>query len=171
MAKKDTFFIRAEVNLGHDGTFTQAEIDLGSYVNVGVKSSTLLRIHGVQTAFTDANGLSPQLPANTAASLAYQLTTESQGGMVRLSDKSVVGSGCVGLRNPDGSPNPASQEAITDNFPQDFVEGYLIAVDTLYLAGVAEADFATDVIVSIAMEVTMEKATQAGAASLALSQQ
>ena len=130
MAKAtDTFFIRAEVNLGHAGTYTSAEIDLGSFVNVGIKSSTLLRIHNVQTQFCDANGLSPQLPANTAASLAYQLTTEPQTGMVRLSDKSVIGSGAVGLRNPDGSPNPASQEAITDTWPQAFTHGYLVAVD------------------------------------------
>lgn len=171
MAKVETFFIRAEVNIGHGGVYAQQEIDLGSYVNVGVKSSTLLRIHNIQCALTSITGLPPELPANTAAAVAYQLTTESQTGMVRLSDKSVVGSGSIGMRNPDGSPNPPSQAVVTDTWPQDFSEGYLIAVDTLYLAGVNESDFTTDNYISICMEVSMEKATQAGAASLALSQQ
>lgn len=171
MAKTDTFFIRAEVNLGHGGVFTQSEIDLGSFVNVGVKSSTLLRIHNIQTQLVSASGLPPELPANTAAGVAYQLTTESQGSMVRLTDKSVVGSGAIGMRNPDGSQNPASQAVTTDIWPQDFTHGYLIAVDTLYLSGVNESDFVADMYVSVCMEVSMEKATQAGAASLALSQQ
>lgn len=171
MAKTETFFIRAEVNLGHGGTYTQTEIDLGSFVNVGVKSSTLVRIHNIQTALVSATGLPPELPANTAAGVAYQLTTESHGSMVRLTDKSVVGSGSVGMRNPDASQNPASQSVTTDIWPQDFSQGYLIAVDTLYLAGINESDFVADMYATICMEVSMEKATQAGAASLALSQQ
>ena len=171
MAKTETFFIRAEVNLGHGGVYTQQEIDLGSFVNVGVKSSTLLRIHNIQTALVDATGLPPELPANTAAAAAYQLTTESHASMVRLTDKSVVGSGSIGMRNPDGSQNPASQAVVTDIWPQDFSHGYLIAVDTLYLAGINQSDFVADMFATICMEVSMEKATQAGAASLALSQQ
>ena len=46
MAKSDSFFIRASV-LQTGASYTQAEIDLGSFVNLGTKSSTLLRIHNI----------------------------------------------------------------------------------------------------------------------------
>ena len=172
MAKKsDSFFIRAEVNLGHAAAYTQSEIDLGSFVNLGVSSSTLLRVHNVNAQVVSTSGEPPQMSANTAGSLAWQLTTQSQTGMVRLSDKSVVASAVYSCRNADGSANAPASVWEFDIAPQDFTNGYLVGVDELYLAGFADSDFTTDVIVALMIECTLEKATQASATALALSQQ
>ena len=55
MAKSDSFYIRAEVDTANDGsTYTQTEIDLGSFVNLGVAKSTLLRIHNVAVSYKDS---------------------------------------------------------------------------------------------------------------------
>ena len=171
MAKSDSFFIRAETNLGHAAAYTQSEIDLGSFVNLGVKSSTLLRVHNVNVQIVSTSGEPPQIGANTAGSIAWQLTTQSQTGMVRLSDKSVLASAVYSTRNPDSAANAPTQVWEFDVAPQDFTQGYLVGVDELYLAGFADADFTTDVIVCIMMECTLENATQASATALALSQQ
>lgn len=171
MAKSDAFFIRAEVNLGHAASFTQAEIDLGSFVNLGVSKSTILRIHSVAAQVVGADGLAPQLDANVAGTIAWQLTTQSQGSMVRLTDKSVAASAIYSCRNPDSASNGPTQVWEFDVAPQDFSKGYLIGVDTLYLSGVADADFEVDVYACVMLECTLENATQASSTALALSQQ
>lgn len=172
MAKKsDSFFIRAEVNLGHAAAYTQAEIDLGSFVNLGVSKSTLLRIHGIESQIVGASGEAPSMSANTAGTVAWQLTTQSQGAMVRLSDKSVAASAVYSCRNPDGAANAPTQVWEFDVGPQDFTNGYLIGVDTMYLAGFADSDFTVDVYAVLMIECTLESATQANSTALALSQQ
>ena len=171
MAKKDSFFIRAEVNLGHAAAFVSADIDLGSFVNLGQSKSTLLRVHGIQTQITDSSGLIPQMDGDQAGAIAWQLTTQSQTGHVRLSDKSVVASGNFACRNPDSSQEVPSQVYEFDIGPSNYINGYLVGVDTLYLAGSCDAHFATDCYVVIMMECTLEAATQSNATALALSQQ
>tara|TARA_Y100001937_G_scaffold100394_1_gene137404 strand:+ start:606 stop:1157 length:552 start_codon:yes stop_codon:yes gene_type:complete len=171
MAKTETFFLRGLVTIPNAGTYTSQEIDLGSFVNVGIKSSTLLRIHDIQVQVSNTSGYVPRLPANTAGAMAYQLTTQAQTAMVTLDDKNVVASGIHSMRNPDSAQNSPTQSLISDQLPQDFTEGYLVAVDSLFLAGQCDSDFADDVQVAICMEVSLEKATQANASVLALSQQ
>ena len=170
---KETFILRSQVTIPAAGTYTQQEIDLGSFVNLGVKSSTLLKIHNIEVQNANTSGYIPRLPANTAGAMAFQLTTQSQSAMVALSDKSVVASGIHSMRNPDGSQNSPSQSLISDVFPQSWSEngGYLVGVDELYLAGQQDSDFVDDAVVSIAMECSLVKATQANATALALSQQ
>lgn len=171
MAKSDSFFIRGQVNVGHAGTYTQAEIDLGSFVNLGVKNSTLLRIHEVMVQYTGASGAFPEISGDTAGDIAYQLTTQSHGSMVGLNDKSTIAVGQVCARNPDSAQNVPSQVWETDISPKDFVNGYLVGVDTLYLAGFCDTAFQSDMLINVMLECTLEKATQANATALALSQQ
>ena len=52
MAKSDSFFIRAKVT-SSGVNYVQSEIDLGSFVNLGVSKSTLLRIHNVEPQYLD----------------------------------------------------------------------------------------------------------------------
>ena len=168
----ETFFIRGQVTIpSSDGAYTSAEIDLGSFVNVGIKSSTLIKIHDIQVQVMNSSGFAPRLAGNVAECMAYQLTTQAQTSLVGLDDRSVVASGIHSLRNPDSATNSPSQGVITDHLPQTYVDGYLVAVDSLFLAGQAGADFEDDLQVNICMEVSMAKATQANAAALALSQQ
>ena len=178
MAKSDAFYIRA--NVTGNATYAQSEIDLGSFVNLGVKSSTLLRIHSVQVAVRDANNHEDPVSAASAYGIGWQLTTESHADLVYMSDKSVVASGqCTGYNGQiaeDGSASADFATAfVTDAYdlnPSDFMKGYLIGVDSLFLGTESSVTLATgDYRVDIILECTLENATQASATALALSQQ
>ena len=60
-----------------------------------------------------------------------------------------------------------------DNLPQLWTNGYLIAVDRLYLGGEASTGWvaAENMTISIVMECTVETMSTAAAMALALSQQ
>jgi len=79
--------------------------------------------------------------------IGWDLTTQKQTTLVTLANKSVVASG-------------------------RYKNGYLIAVDSLWLASDADAASTNDdYTICIVMECTLENATQASSTALALSQQ
>ena len=174
MAKSDAFYIRSQVTAG-SGNYAQAEIDLGSFVNLGVKSSTLLRIHSIQVAITDATNAESYPSHTTNAGIGWQLTTESQSDLVYMNDKSVVASGLMALFNGEVGSGSFATAGATDQYnlnPSDFVKGYLIGVDSLFLGTECNVTLSTgDYNVDIILECTLENATQASATALALSQQ
>ena len=179
MAKSDAFFIRHSVT-SNGSTFTQSEADLGSFVNLGVSKSTLLRIHNISVQYADANSFVGLLTDATSNQIVWQLTTQTQTDLVYATDKSVVASGkltlCNGQIAEDGS---AAADFATNNWiealdiaPQDWTHGYLIGVDSLFLGvDLLGALDSGDVVISIVMECTLENATQASSTALALSQQ
>ena len=168
---KNSFFIRAGVTLAHDGTFGQTEIDLGSYTNLGSSKPEVLRIHKVQVALTDAAGEIPAVLGDTATSTGWQLTTQTQTAMVLLTDDSFVSGGRMSVRNPASNNHAPSQVFEEQILAQDFVQGYVIAVPTLYLGGFLGANFNEDGIYSVMLECTTEPMSKANAVSLAISQQ
>ena len=167
---KNTFFIRASVNAGDTSAFNQIEVDLGSYTDLGSSSPELLRVHNINMAMTDSAGFVPTMTGDTAGSVAWQLTTQSQTAIVLQDDRSVVASGRAGLRNPDSAVHPPSQAFESQLLPQDFTEGYLLAVPTLYFGGFGDANFTEDVYFTAILECSTEKATKSNAISLAVSQ-
>ena len=176
MAVSDTFFIRASVTPDDSGNFVQANVDLGAFVDPLGKS--VLRILNIEGEWAQgpagaiANG-APFMDANTAGSAVWQLTTQTQVGLVPLSDKSVVAKGMVWARNPDASSNPPTQVYQDSHMPQHFTDGYLIAVETLYLGGQAETEWAatSDLTYNMVLECRVESLTKEAAMALALSQQ
>ncbi len=176
MAKSDSFFIRAISDAAGGGAYAQTEIDLGSFVNLGVKSSTLMRIHNIAVQYADgtiAGGVSPELPIGTNATaggkIAFQLTTQNQTSMVDASDKSLVASGALALYG-DGT-NFTSQSHDLDVGPQQWRNGYLVGVDTMFLGTEIGGTVTTgDAVVAIVLECTLETASQSSATALALSQ-
>ena len=179
MAKSDSFFIRASVT-SNGATFAHQEVDLGSFVNLGVKSSTLLRLHNISVQYADADNISSQISDGAGNKISWQLSTQSQTELVYADDKSLVSSGALALGAgyiaPDGS---ATADFATNNWqqdidvaPQQWTKGYLVGVDAMYqgvdLFGALDTG---DVKVSIVMECTLESATQASSTALALSQQ
>ncbi len=168
---KNSFFIRASVNAGNAGAFAQEEIPLGSYTNLGSSKPEVLRIHNIQLRVSDSTGESPQLTGDTGASIAWQLTTQTKSAMVLATDDSFVAGGIGGVRNSDSVASPANQEAISSIMPQDFTQGYLVAVDSLFLGAVGGSNFAEDVYYTVMLECTTESMTKANAVSLAISQQ
>ena len=166
MAKSDSFFIRAAVT-SNGTTFTQEEIDLGSFVNLGVKSSTVLRIHSVTAMIADSNGPENPILHSADARVAWQLCTNTQSELVNADDKSMISSG--GLTFKTGV-TPGHDYDVN---PHMYVQGYLCGVDSLFL-GVDQSTTTFDsgaVTVSVILECTLESATQANATALALSQQ
>ncbi len=170
MAKSDSFFIRAQVNLGQTNTFDQVAVDLGAYVNALGKS--VLRIHNIAPSFTDASGASATLDSGASAAAQFQLTTQTQSALITGLDKSMISSGMINAVNQESVAGIASVVSESfDNAPQLWTNGYLVAVDTIYLGGRASTGFAENVYCTLVMECTVETMTQAAAMALALSQQ
>jgi hypothetical protein len=168
---KNTFFIRASVNGGNAGTYAQTEIDLGSYTSLGSSKPEVLRIHNVIVQMSDASGLIPKMTGDTAGSAAWQLTTQSQSGIVLLTDDSFISGGRGAFRNPDSTIHSPTQDFSEQILAQDFVGGYLVAVPNLFLGGIGETNFTEDVYFNVMLECTTESMTKASAVSLAVSQQ
>ncbi len=172
MAKSDSFFIRATQNIEYDNNFFEGEIDLGAYVDALGKS--VLRIHNIAVAFTDIAGRSPDVKTggNTTTSAQFQLTTQSNSDIVMGTNKSVIAQGQINAyRIPNSQGVASSVSHDLDNLPQLWTNGYLVAVDSIYLGGAAWTDWAEDVYVTVTMECTVESMSQASAMALALSQQ
>lgn len=168
---KNTFIIRASVNTGKAGAYAETEIDLGSYTNLGSSKPEVLRIWNVLAGVTDGAGQVPAMTANTAASLAWQLTTQSQSAVIDPTDDSWLSGGRAGVRNPDGSTNPPSQAFEETILAQDLSAGQIVAVPTLFLGGNGPSEFADDVYYTVLLECSTEAMSKAAAVSLAVSQQ
>ena len=134
-----------------------------------------MKIHNIQWRVDDATdpARTIDLAANTTVRICYQLTTQSQAGIVDLADKSVIGSGIMTIANGSGSANNLT--FLDDSFdlgPQDWRNGYLIGVESLYLlVDLSALPASGDCTISFVAECTMETLTQSAAVSLALSQQ
>jgi hypothetical protein len=164
MAKTDSFFIRASATY-NSTTFVQETIDLGAFVDALGKS--VLRIHNISVQYgTPTTTVNPT--ANSDNVNNFQLTTQSQTGMVTLENKSVIASGSLAF---SGDANAAAQfiSESLDAAPQHWTQGYLVAVEQLYLGIDANQDDGPD-IVSICLECTVETLTEKAAMALALSQ-
>jgi len=175
MAKSDSFFIRANVVPDDTDTYQTTQIDLGAYVDALGKS--VLRIHNISASVTAADGTCVLVDAERSASCTWQLTTQNQAALVLPSNRAVISSGTICAVNTlaavaGATGVPAIYQA-SDMLPQEWTNGYLIAVESLQLAAQASGNFAAsdNVTVSIVMECTVETLSSAAAMALALSQQ
>lgn len=168
MAKSDSFFIRARITT-NGTTFAENAIDLGAYVDALGKS--VLRIHNVQVKY-GAGVFAPSLASGIVQSTAFQITTQSQTGMVVLDDKSVIASGSLVLSNASAAASGVS--TINDNMdigPQHWTNGYLVGVEQIYLGTDSSTAGPEVTEISVMLECTVETLSQNAAMALALSQQ
>jgi hypothetical protein len=165
MARTDSFFIRASV-LTDTTNYNQSAIDLGAYVDALGKS--VLRIHNISVQYGTPMEVIGVPAAGNTSSVAFQLTTQSQAAMVDLTNRSVVSSGKLIVAASQDDELILINDQL-DVGPQDFTDGYLIAVEQMYL-GVDQRSTVTAQ-VSVVLECTVETMTQAAAMALALSQQ
>lgn len=163
MARTDSFFIRA-TTLTNGTTYAQSALDLGSYVDALGKS--VLRIHNISVQYGTPMGAYAGAP-DTSTQTAFQLTTQSQTDMVAISNRSVISSGSLAV-GTSATHVDMLNDAL-DVSPQDWTDGYLVAVEQLYLGVDQTFDHVSQV--SIVLECTVETMTQAAAMALALSQQ
>jgi hypothetical protein len=93
--------------------------------------------------------------------------------MVLPSNRAVVSSGAVWAYNADGVSAVPATAYEADMLPQEWTNGYLVAVESLQLGSQATANWAAsaNLTVSVVLECTVETMTQASAMALALSQQ
>jgi hypothetical protein len=170
MARSDSFFLRQTLNAENTGVYQQTPLDLGAYVDALGKS--VLRIHNIAVSYTEADGTTVTLGANDGGAAQFQLLTQSQTGMVLPSNRAIVSTGTLIADNnaaAAGPPQYVSHDL--DVAPQHWTQGYLVAVDSMFLGGRADTAFTTDVYISVTMECTVETMTQAAAMALSLSQQ
>jgi hypothetical protein len=172
MAKSDAFFIRA--NLLHTTAtgYQTTEIDLGSFVNLGVSKSTILRIWNIEVALQDNTNYEkgPRGDgANDDLNVRWQLCTQPASDLVLVSDKSLIASGSYFTAQT--SSQVTFRDNVIDVGPQKWEKGYLVAVDALELGADMDDTTTNGYNVSIVMECTLETATQASSTALALSQQ
>jgi len=170
---KDSFFIRASINLGNSSTFVENSIDLGAYVDA--MNETVLRIHNLAVQYTDVNGTTVHINDDFTAAAQFQLTTQSQAAAVKMNDKSVIASGFL-LGNGDGflpvgNHIPGWLNSDFDLSPQEWTNGYLVGTEAIYLGGEASAEWTESVYCQIVLECTVTKMTKGVAMALALSQQ
>ena len=183
MAKGDTFFIRGQVitTQGSENR-VEAEIDLGSYVNLGINKGTALRVHGVQMQVCDPTGL-PPLSAHDAtagesitAYSACAITTAQVPSsfaateMPQLNEDYVMFSAAVLQTNQSADGDQGIQSHSLDIAPQHLSKGYLLAVDTLYIYGAADDAWNENLHFNVLLECSLESISQATAVSLSLSQ-
>lgn len=163
MARTDSFFIRA-TTLTNGLTYNESAIDLGSYVDALGKS--VLRIHNISVQYGVPNTAYVGA-VNTSTSSSFQLTTQSQTALQAISNRSLISSGTLSIATGDAAV--VMMDSGLDVGPQDWTDGYLIAVEQLYLGVDQTFDHVSQV--SIVLECTVETMTQAAAMALALSQQ
>lgn len=173
MAKSDSFFIRAKVTQpAAENSLKTTEIDLGSYVNLGVSKSTLLRVHNIEWQIADESSpMSGPSKSGAITNIGAQVVTQQQTALVGLDDKSLVASWRYQVARTSTAGNLFISDT-PDVGPQDWRNGYLIGVDNLFLQ--TQADNTVDAgeyYITIVMECTLESATQSNSVALALSQQ
>ena len=176
MAKSDTFFIRASITPDDSATYIQSTIDLGAFVDaLGKSVLRIINIEGEWAQATDGAipNAAPYMDGDTAGAAIWQLTTQTHTGLVPLSDKSVVGKGMLWARNADATSGPPTQNYQDSHLPQHFSEGYLVAVEQLYLGAFGESNWAasSNLTFNIVLECRVESLTEKAAMALALTQQ
>ena len=175
-ASTDSFFIRGRVNAGNTNVQGITTIDLGAYVDA--LGQAVLRIHKVAVEVADVNGGTLTLDAGltTTASLRMALTTAYPSSALTspiLSDNSTIATGHMVVDGSGDAISAAIPASVSDDFDrmdENWTNGYLIAVDNIYLSGIASTGFAEAVYVGIALECTVEKLDERSAIALSLSQ-
>ena len=177
MAKKESFFIRGTVTPDNAGTFAQSTIDLSSYVSALGKS--IVRIKSIEGEWAQGpngnipNG-APTVEKDKCAYAIWQLTTQSNSGLVSLDDRTTIGKGALWARNPDGNEDAAPTQVYSDShLPQHYSDGFLLAVEDIYLGAQAGANWTAtdDLTFNIVLECEVLTMTQSAAMALSLSQQ
>ena len=157
---KDSFFIRASVDIDSAGVVQQTPIDLGFAVDALGKS--VVRIHNIAVQYGAGFVISGQ-----SYQAGYELGTQSSASILSLTDKSIFATGTIrGDTTSGGNVTFVSQD--DDVAPQQWTNGYLIGVDQLYLRSFSAN---AQGVINIILECTVETMSQSAAMALSLSQQ
>ena len=176
MAKNESFFIRATVTPDDSATFVQTSIDLSPYVNALGKS--ILKIKAIEGEWCQSpsgavpNG-APTMAGDTADYAIWQLTTQNNTALVSLDDRTTIAKGMLWAHNQDNASAPPAQVYNDSHLPQHYSDGFLVAVEEIYLGAYGGANWAasSNLTFNIVLECEVMTLTQSAAMALALSQQ
>ena len=127
-----------------------------------------MRIHNVAVEYGAPGEGVGNLSANVISDVNYQLTTQSQTELVDLGNRTVISNGQLSLA-ADALSNLTILNDRQNVAPQEWTNGYLIAVESIFLGVDQGIDALSQV--SIVMECTVETMTASASMALALSQQ
>lgn len=166
---KDSFFIRASLDIPAGGSGDQVAIDLGAYVDA--LGSSILKIHNIQVQYLNTASVTDVISNSTAGGnsqkVSWQLTTQSQASLVKADNRSLISSGSLTVGADAAVRNYYETQDVN---VQEWTNGYTVAVEQMYLRGYVGGN--TDpTTVTLVMECTVEKMTASSAMALALSQQ
>ena len=151
-------------------TGKQTSYDLGAYVDALGKS--VLRIHNISVAYQQTAEPSKG-PVHAVAAgdlnVQYQLTTQSQTGPVLMSDPSVISMGRL-FTGADTNGQVIIIDEEANQNPSTFTNGYLVAVDEIFLGVDSVEEASAAFTCSLILECTVEKLDERAAMALALSQ-
>jgi len=171
-ASTDSFFIRGRVNGGSTNAQGITTIDLGAYVDA--LGQSVLRIHKVSVEVADLLGGTLTVTGNESASIRMALTTAYPSAALTspiLSDNSTICVGHMLCFNDQGTTAiPSSSDDDFAEMDQAWRNGYLVAVDNIYLSAIASSAFAEAAYVGVCLECTVEKLDERSAIALSLSQ-
>jgi|TARA_R110002096_G_scaffold2518_1_gene12847 hypothetical protein len=166
---KDSFFVRGLNQVFTSSAVGQVEIDLGAFVNAS--DGTIVRIHNVAFQFPNPD-VTPAASQTDWTRVA--LSTQSGSTVADMADKSYIAGAICLYSSGDGANEYTTITDRVDASPDIFTNGYLVAVDSLYLQ-VQNTNSGTALIaatdVSCLIEMSVEKMTKGSAMALALSQQ
>lgn len=165
MARSDSFFIRATVETDTTN-YNQVSIDCGSFVDALGK--TVMRIHNVAVEYGAPGEAPGNITPNVVSDVNYQLTTQSQGALVGLDNRTVISSGQLTL-SASATNGLTVMNDRQNVAPQEWTNGYLIAVESIFLG--VDQGFDALSQVSVVLECTVETMTASASMALALSQQ
>jgi len=176
MAKQESFFIRATVTPDNTGTFVQTAVDLSSYVNALGKS--ILKIKSIEGEWCQSptgaipNG-APYMDATKSGEAVWQLTTQSNIGLVSLDDRTTIAKGMVWARNEDAAARAPAMVYNDSHLPQHYSDGFLVAVEEVYLGAYGNGNWeaTTNLTFNVVLECEVMSLTTSAAMALALSQQ
>ena len=172
MAKKSSFFIRASVEPSDDAIFRQTQVDLSAYVSALGKS--IVKIKSIEGEWAQAedgnipNG-APFMDGNKGGFAVWQLTTQSNTGLVALDDRTTIAKGQIWARNPDSASNAPSQVYSDSHLPQHYSDGFLVAVEDIYLGAYATDDWAQSSKLTYNIVLECEVLTMGASEAMALS--
>jgi hypothetical protein len=157
---KESFFIRKQIPLV-DGQTEEVAIDLGFVVDALGKS--VCRIHNIAVQYGVGFVISGQ-----TTSASFELGTQSSTSLLNAHDKSVISTGTFTTFEEAAGGGLRMMSDAIDVAPQHWTNGYLVAVDQIYLRGGAVN---AQGFISVVLECTVETMSQSAAMALSLSQQ
>ena len=156
--------------MDNDSAFSETEVSLGAFVDA--LGQSVLHIKQIQVQYTNADQIEGVITATAAESTSpakWQLMTQAQTGIVTADDRAMIASGSLLVSR--GVGGLVTHGETQDVNPSEWDDGFIVAVDSIFLGGHVFTTMNSGVNVALVLECEVVKLTKEAALALALSQQ